>query len=206
MGSLRSKSEKMIQLKKISGVLKIVATVFWWIATVSLVALILVIMGAKIKGRVPYLFGYSVMNIVSGSMEDKIPAGSYILIKKTNASDIQKGDIICFYSDDPRIQGYPNTHTVIEDPIYGENGIEFVTKGDANPDKDAYTAKGDKLIGKYVKNLNGLTRFSQSLQGNAIFICYMILMGMCVTFMIVPVFIKVLSKDSDGENTEDQQN
>lgn len=196
----------MIQLKKISGVLKIVATVFWWIATVSLVALILVIMGAKIKGRVPYLFGYSVMNIVSGSMEDKIPAGTYILIKKTDASDIQRGDIICFYSDDPNIKGYPNTHTVIEDPIYGENGIEFVTKGDANLLKDDYTAKGDKLIGKYVKNLDGLTRFSRSLQGNGIFFCYMILMGMCVTFMIVPVFIKVLSKDSDGENTEDQQN
>jgi signal peptidase I len=195
----------MIQLKKLSGVLKIVGTVFWWIATVSIIALICVIMGAKIKGRVPYLFGYSVMNIVSGSMEDKIPAGTYILIKKTDASDIQKGDIICFYSDDPNIKGYPNTHTVVEDPIYGENGIEFVTKGEANLLKDDYTAKGDKLIGKYVKNLDGLTRFSQSLQGNAIFFCYMILMGMCVTFMIVPVFIKVLSKDSDGENTEDQQ-
>ncbi len=195
----------MIQLKKISGVLKIAATIFWWIATVAIVVLICIIMGAKIKGKVPYLFGYSVMNIISGSMEDRIPAGTYILIKKTDAADIQKGDIICFYSDDPRIQGYPNTHTVIEDPIHGENGIEFITKGDANLVKDDYTAKGDKLIGKYVKNLDGLTRFSQSLQGNAIFFCYMILMGMCVIFMVVPVFIKVLSKDSDDENAKDQQ-
>ena len=194
----------MIQMKKISAILKIVATVFWWIATVSIVVLILVIMGAKIKGKVPYIFGYSVMNIVSGSMEDRIPAGTYILIKKTDASEIEKGDVICFYSDDPTILGYPNTHTVIEDPIHGENGIEFVTKGDASLAKDDYTAKGDKLIGKYVKNLDGLTRFSQSLQGNAIFFCYMILMGMCVTFMVVPVFIKVLSKDSDDENTEDR--
>ena len=106
-------------------------------------------MASKIRGEIPYFFGYSVMNIVSGSMEDTIPEGSYILIKKVDATEVRNGDIICFYSDDPAIKGYPNTHKVVEDPIYGENGIEFVTKGDANPRKDDYTAKGDKLIGRH---------------------------------------------------------
>ena len=192
-------------MKKISGALKIAAKFFWWAATVSIVLMICVIMGAKIRGKVPYFFGYSVMNIVSGSMEDRIPAGTYILIKKTDASEIEKGDVICFYSDDPKILGYPNTHTVVEDPICGEDGIEFVTKGDANPTKDDYTAKGDKLIGKYVKNLNGLTRFSQTLQGNAIFYCYMVLMGLCVVLMVVPMFMKAFSKDEDGENEEERE-
>jgi signal peptidase I len=192
-------------MKKISGALKIAAKFIWWAATVSIVLMICMIMGAKIKGEVPYFFGYSVMNIVSGSMEDRIPAGTYILIKKTDASEIEKGDVICFYSDDPNILGYPNTHTVVEDPIYGENGIEFVTKGDANLVKDDYTAKGDKLIGKYVKNLDGLTRFSQSLQGNAIFYCYMILSGLCVVFMVVPMFMKAFSKDEDGKNEEERE-
>jgi signal peptidase I len=191
----------MIQKKKIVGALRIAAKVFWWGATVLVALLIVSIIGAKAKGEIPYFCGYSVMNIISGSMEDKIPAGTYILIKKTDASKIEKGDIICFYSDDPAIKGYPNTHTVVKDPIHGENGIEFITKGEANPEEDKYTAKEDKLIGKYVKNLYGLTRFNEMLQGDGMFIFLMVLTGLCAVFMIVPIFMKASenSIDSDGD-------
>ena len=202
MGGKRSEIEEMIQMKKTVGALKIAAKVFWWGATVLVALLIVSIIGAKAKGEVPYFFGYSVMNIISGSMEDDIPAGTYILIKKTDPSKIEKGDIICFYSDDPDIKGYPNTHAVYEDPIYGENGIEFVTKGTANPDKDKYTAKGDKLIGKHVKNLYGLTRFNEMLQGDGMFIFLMVLTGLCAVFMIVPIFMKASEQSigADGDN------
>ena len=94
MGSKRSEIEEMIQIKKTVGVLKIAAKVFWWGATVLVALLIVSIIGAKVKGEIPYFCGYSVMNIISGSMEDKIPSGTYILIKKTDASEIKKGDIV----------------------------------------------------------------------------------------------------------------
>ena len=123
-------------MKRSTKIVKKTAVVLWWIATALIFLSIVRILSAKAKGEVPYFFGYAVMNIVSGSMGDTIPEGSYILIEKTDPSEIRKGDIICFYSDDPAIRGYPNTHTVIEDPIQGENGLEFVTKGDANPTKD----------------------------------------------------------------------
>jgi signal peptidase I len=103
-------------------------------------------------------------------MEDEIPKDSYILIKRTDPSEIRKDDIICFYSDDFTIQGYPNTHRVVEEPIITENGIEYVTRGDANPINDNATAKGEKLIGRYVKNLDGLTRFSHALEGNTMIV------------------------------------
>lgn len=189
----------MIQTKKTLGILKIVAKVLWWAATALVALLIVSIIGSKLKGEVPYFFGYSVVNIVSGSMEDTIPSGTYILIKKVDASEIKKGDIICFYSDDPAIKGYPNTHTVVEDPIYGENGIEFVTKGDAAQEKDKYTAKGDKLIGKHVTNLDGLTGFVEALQGNGMFIFLIVMTGACAVFMVVPMFIKASGK---GETEE----
>ena len=146
------------------------------------------------------------MNIVSGSMEDTIPEGSYILIKKVDATEIRKGDIICFYSDEPAIRGYPNTHTVVEEPIYGENGIEFVTKGDANPRKDDYTAKGDKLIGRYVVNLNALTDFSNMLEGKGIVIISTVLVVLCVAVMAASVFANLSSKEQDEESaTQDPQ-
>jgi signal peptidase I len=194
----------MNQKEKITRALKIVAKVFWWGATILVALLIVSIIGAKAKGEVPYFFGYSIMNIVSGSMEDEIPAGTYILIKKVDAKKIKEGDIICFYSDDPAIKGYPNTHVVIEPPIHGENGIEFVTKGTANPDKDRCTAKGDKLIGKHITNLYGLTRFNEMLQGDGMFVFLIFLTGLCVVFMIVPMFMKASEQSTDTADDKER--
>ena len=56
------------------------------------------------------------------------------------------------------------------------NGLEFVTKGDANPIKDGVTAKEEKLIGRYVKNMDGLTSFSKMLEGNGMIILIMVMM------------------------------
>ena len=97
----------------------------WWIAIVLLAVMMFSIMGAKIKGRVPQIFGYSVVNIISGSMEDTIPEGSYILVQNVAPEEVKNGDIICFYSSDPSISGLPNTHRVVEEPIIRDSGIEF---------------------------------------------------------------------------------
>ncbi len=190
----------MNRTKIVLGIFRKIAVLLWWGVTVLVMVFIIGIMAAKIKGEIPYFFGYSIMNIVSGSMEDTIPEGSYILIKKTDPADIRKGDIICFYSDDPAISGFPNTHTVIEEPIYGENGIEFVTKGDANPEKDDVTAKGDKLIGKYVTNLDALTKLNDALQGNGMFIFSIVLPGLCAVCMIASIFLKLSEKDRDDDS------
>ncbi len=194
----------MNRTQKLITIFKKIASISWWVATILVVIFIGYIMASKIRGEIPYFFGYSVMNIVSGSMEDTIPEGSYILIKKVDATEVRNGDIICFYSDDPAIKGYPNTHKVVEDPIYGENGIEFVTKGDANPRKDDYTAKGDKLIGRHVTNLNMLTDFSEMLEGKGIIIISTVLVVLCGAVMIASVFVNLSSKDSDGESEQQE--
>lgn len=151
-------------------IIKTTLSASWWVALALLFVTMVSIFSAKIRGEVPRLFGYSVMHVVSESMEDEIPKDSYILIKRTAPEEIRKDDIICFYSDDFTIQGYPNTHRVVEEPKVTENGIEYVTRGDANPINDNTTAKGDKLIGRYVKNLDGLTKLSHALEGNTMII------------------------------------
>ena len=167
-GNLASAS-KMSKSKTVK-IIKNALSVSWWIALALLFVTMVSIFSAKIRGEVPRLFGYSVMHIISESMEEEIPKDSYILIKRTDPEDVRKGDVICFYSDDFTIQGYPNTHRVVEDPIITENGIEYVTRGDANPINDSVTAKGEKLIGKHVKNLDGLTKFAHALEGNTMII------------------------------------
>jgi signal peptidase len=84
---------------------------------------------------VPKVFGYSVVVITTGSMGDTFPVGTYILIKETLPEDIKENNIICFYSEDPSIYGYPNTHRVTK--VIESNGkYEYITKGDANAVED----------------------------------------------------------------------
>lgn len=189
--------------KKTVKAIKRTVSAVWWIVLVLLVVLLVNIFGAKLTGNVPRVFGYSVMNIVSGSMEEEIPKGSYILIKKVSPEEIEKDDIICFYSTDAKIYGMPNTHRVVEEPIVTDSGIEFITKGDANPINDTETAKGDRLIGVYVKNLDGLTAFANALSGN-ILIIVILCLQICIITMAVYVF--ALVKKNKSETDTDNQN
>ena len=198
---------KIVKKPRTLKPVKLVLATLWWGAVIGLALLLVSIIGAKLKGEVPRFFGYSVMQIVSGSMEDEIPTGTYILIKKVDAEKIEQNDIICFFSDDALIQGYPNTHRVVEPPIQGENGLEFVTKGDANPIRDGVTAKEEKLIGRYVKNMDGLTAFSKMLEGNGMIILIMIMMIASVGMVTYSAIAK-LKNDSDAataERTDDRQ-
>lgn len=189
--------------KKTVKAIKRTVSAVWWIVLVLLVVLLVNIFGAKLMGNVPRVFGYSVMNIVSGSMEEEIPKGSYILIKKVSPEEIEKDDIICFYSTDTKIYGMPNTHRVVEEPIVTDSGIEFITKGDANPINDTETAKGDRLIGVYVKNLDGLTAFANALSGN-ILIIVILCLQICIITMAVYAF--ALVKKNKSETDTDNQN
>ncbi len=178
-------------------IVKRVFSAIWWVLVALLAILVVSIVSAKAKGKVPKIFGYSVVHIVSGSMETEIPVGSYILIKECSPAEVKKGDVICFYSDDPVIYGLPNTHRVHEDPVKGENGWEFVTKGDANPVKDAYTAKGDKLVGKYVGKVDALTWLSDALEGNGMMIMLILMQGGVFIIIFCTIFKK---KDEAGED------
>lgn len=99
--------------------------------------------------KVPSYFGYSVVRIVSNSMEDTISKGDYILIRSTPVNEMNEGDIITFYSKDPQLKGAPNTHRIIK--IEGEY---FTTKGDANDIEDKHTVKYNEIIGKYQGKVN----------------------------------------------------
>lgn len=187
-----------VKVKK-KNIMKTVLSAFWWCAVVLLVLILVSVIGAKLKGKVPKVFGYSIINIVSGSMEDEIPKGSYILIKEVDAQKIKQGDVICFYSRNPSIYGMPNTHRVVEDPIRTGDKIEFVTKGDANPVNDKETARSEDVIGVYVKRLDGLTAFSDALSGN-----FMIIIFITLQLCIVGVAAcSIIALRKNGEQLEE---
>ena len=123
--------------------------------------LVLYLLIVRISGGIPSFFGYSVVRIVTPSMDPKIPVGSFVLIKRIAPEEVSPGDIITFYTDDPdpQVAGKTITHRVLSVSV--DNGkYVFNTQGDnreTNPVPDAYPARGEALVGRYVSGMLPLT-------------------------------------------------
>lgn len=112
-----------------------VKKVFRTVSTIFLVILFLfvvVMFMMRIMGKTPSLFGYRVYYVATGSMEPTLNIGDVVMIKKTPAKEIHKGDIITFKSTDDALYGKPVTHRVVEEPEVKKGIYYYQTKGDAD--------------------------------------------------------------------------
>ncbi len=191
-------------MTKKAKITKTILGTLWWLLVVVLAILLIIVISAKFRGEVPQICGFSIMKIVSGSMEDTIPTGSYILVKRTAPEDIEKEDIISFYSDDRAIYGMPNTHRV-KDIIFADGEFEFVTQGDATSVADPVNAKGDRLIGVYVTTLSGLSAFSDFLSGGGTFIILMVLGAATFALVGLTMYKKLKATNTDEEDNDNSE-
>ena len=85
---------------------------------------------------VPSAFGLQRYVITGGSMEGSISVGSVVFAEVVPVSDLRVGDVITYMP--PPDSGLDNlvTHRIVSI----ESGV-FVTKGDANPNKDPWSFK-----------------------------------------------------------------
>lgn len=95
--------------------------------------------------------GYSVLEVVSGSMEPTIHVGDMIIID-TKAKNYKANDIITFRDK----EGFFVTHRIVS-----LNGNTMITKGDNNDSEDAPYST-DNIIGKYVTKISGAGRVLSS--------------------------------------------
>jgi signal peptidase I len=187
-------------MTKTKKIIDLVLKISWWVVFTLLFLLAISIVSAKVKGEVPKVFGYSVIKITTPSMQKTIPVNSYILIKETEPKDIKEQDIICFYSEDKKIYGYPNTHRVVS--VIESNGeYEYVTKGDSNAIEDSVNAKGENLIGKYIKTLDGVTFISNTIQSKDMAIVFVIMFITSLAIVIASVIIKP-NKETKNQSKE----
>lgn len=81
--------------------------------------------------------------VLSGSMEPTISTGDAVLVAEQSPESIERGDIITFATED---EATPTTHRVVE-IIQTDEGREFVTKGDANENRDPQQVSDRNIIG-----------------------------------------------------------
>ncbi len=165
---------------------------------------IFTVIKSSADGTVPQVFGYSFLKVATGSMEPTIPTNSLIIVKKTDPSDVKVGDIICFYSSDPKIEGLPNTHRVIE--VRNENGnCVFTTQGDASEIPDEYKVNGDKIVGRFVKSIKA-EKVLDVLHSRYFFF-FALLIPLCVVVFFEFLHVKkvIAQKKEEKDNAKDSK-
>lgn len=133
---------------------KKVTNIISWVIIIILIVLIIFVLAAKANNKVPKVFGYGMLKLISGSMEPTYMTDEYILIQSVDEDQLKVGDVIAFYSRDPHIYDRINTHRIVE--IDEETG-EMVTKGDANSNPDSTTVTFDRVVGRVVTGLPVMT-------------------------------------------------
>ena len=126
---------------KVYKVLNIALTVVLLI----LAGLVSYMMICAAHGKAVTLFGRSVLQVETGSMEPSLQVGDFIVIESADPSTLQVGDIISYYSEQSDIYGMLVTHRIKE---IDENG-NFITLGDANPVQDTLPVRPDQILGRY---------------------------------------------------------
>jgi len=144
----RGETPRKIEKKKrtpVQRLLHIGMNLLFWLLVVALSAMIFTGIQAKKEGQIPSVFGYSFLQVETGSMVPTLPIGSYIIIQKTDApEEIPVDTIVTFYFEN----GTVVTHRIIEVLDDPEIGRCYRTKGD-NPqnDPDSELLTPDRVIG-----------------------------------------------------------
>lgn len=144
--------------------------------------LALYVFSCQAQDRLPFFGKYALVRITTPSMEEQIPAGTYILIEKVDAEEAKNlgiDEIIVFNSRDPSILGKLNTHRIMAfEVLDGETC--YVTKGDHNVKEDDFRVRPSDVQGKYVRNLDGLTSFYNFVGQNFAMVAVFVLMLIAV--------------------------
>lgn len=132
---------------KLKWLSNLINTVAFFLIAMSLVVLLIVVLTPS--GQVPQVMGFSILRVLTGSMEPEIPEQSMLIVKKVDPRTLKVDDVITFFSSDPDLNGVPITHRIarIETP---HSDLHFVTKGDANVLADSRLVAPSQVIGKVI--------------------------------------------------------
>ena len=164
--------------------LELVGNIAFIIFMIIILSLIFITVQSKLTGQEPTLFNHRLYIVDSGSMSPTIKLDSMIIVKESQPSEINAGDVITYYGHNTSSRV---THRVME---VIDNGKSFTTRGDANESNDPLALEGEKLIGRVVFAIPAIGRVFR-------FLGTKVGMSLLVTIAIAWIAIpKLLPKDS----------
>lgn len=169
--------------------MKVIKRIFTIVITIILVAIFTLnvynIINIKyLKKDITPVFGYTMLEVVSGSMEPEIQVGDIVIIDVL-AKDYKINDIVTFKEEN----GAMVTHRIIS-----IDGNKMVTKGDSNNTADPENTT-DNIVGKYVGKIRGLGRILSSLKSPVTMILILVI-GVLTCILV--------STDKNGNPIDDK--
>lgn len=179
---------------------KAIKIVFITILLIILIINVSIIIQTKLKpDLVPNIFGVKPFIVLSGSMESKINVGDLVFVKEVEPSDLKVGDIIAFRDSEDIV----TTHRIV-DIETKDNGLCFVTKGDANNTNDDGIVYSNMIEGKYqtkIAKLGNVILFIQEPIGFVV-----MLMSVLIICLLVYSFQSTkISKEEKFKTEEERQ-
>ena len=162
-------SKSGLMQKLVTGISILLCIVFSFMLVCNMT---IIIKGTLYPERPPSVLGITPMVVLSGSMsgdaEDHIEVGDLIFVGKTEAEELEVGDVIAFMEGKVVV-----THRIIEIQR-DENGVLlFTTKGDANNAQDQRPVTESNLVGIYkarIPKVGDFALFLQTPMGMVLFI------------------------------------
>ena len=135
----------------------------------------------KNPDKMPNVFGYIPMAVISGSMETSIMVGDLIIVKMVDPTALKENDIITFIE---KGTDFAVAHRILEINA-DDNELKFITKGDNNAVIDNHVVTTDEIQGVYLTKFAGLgnvvTFLSEPLG--------IVIMSMSMVIIIMGIFI-----------------
>lgn len=134
----------------------------------------------------PYvnLFGYTVLQVKTGSMENTINVGDIVIVKILDKDDkIEKQDIVTYKEDKALI-----THRIID---ISEDTV--ITKGDANNTEDSPIQR-KQIIGKVKKTIPNVRIWIQVFKTKSVYRL------MLITIVLMIITFSIKTKNSEPIN------
>jgi signal peptidase len=148
------------------------------------VNLTLIIRSYTSPDKVPSVFGYTPLIILSGSMEPEIAAGDLAICTNVDASEVAVGDVIAFF-DPASSSSSVLTHRVVE-VVNNDGTLQFKTQGDANNTADANLVPASNLVGRYSSSIPGagnIAMFFQTVPG--VIVCVVVPVVLLVVYDVI---------------------
>lgn len=152
-----------------------------WIVVILVLFAVIKVSTQAAKGEIPSLFGLSISNVPTNSMEDKLMPGDVVLFHHDTFENCKVGDIVVYHSKENHIY---IIHRVLE-----KHQTYLIMKGDNNPSPDSEQVTSDMVVGKYVRTLANFGENSMFSDKRLIFGVLLFLIMILIITQIVNIVI-----------------
>lgn len=148
----------------------------------------------KNSEKLPSLFGFNVLTVLSGSMEPLLERGDLVIIKPVNFDKLEKSEIVTYRNNANTLV----THRIVE--ILREDGkVLLQTKGDANNIVDEELVTSEQLVGSMkfsIPKAGLLLSFIKTPMG------LMILVAVPFIYIILGLLSRIIGSQKKGQAIE----